>query len=294
MGADGGDVVLDPEPPVAGENQPLGHRLELEVHGRPGILRRPLAGVGAARPGGRRRSSTRITFAAPSRRHSRTRRLVASVIESWSSTARAFLNRDRSRSPARVRGPSGRPCQGIGCRVVHVGSFRSRGPSSPAPVGDGALCAGRAQHARPGERHVDPRRGRQRRRRRRDAAGSRARRRRSPLPARPPGTNSARPSNPADLDRAAVALERRRRKVISGLGARRPVFLAGGAPPLDAPIGANLLKPAGPPADPPSRSTRRVGVVAGAAALRAHQRSFPSRRSCAPAAAAVRWPARPG
>ena len=37
MGGDGGDVVLDPEPPVAGENQPFGHRLELEVHGRPGI-----------------------------------------------------------------------------------------------------------------------------------------------------------------------------------------------------------------------------------------------------------------
>ena len=34
MRGDGGDVVLDPEPPVAGENQPFGHRLELEVHGR--------------------------------------------------------------------------------------------------------------------------------------------------------------------------------------------------------------------------------------------------------------------
>ena len=45
-----------------------------------------------------------ITFAAPSRRHSRIRRLVASLIESWSSTARAFLNRARSRSPARVLG----------------------------------------------------------------------------------------------------------------------------------------------------------------------------------------------
>ena len=49
-------------------------------------------------------SESWMTFAAPSRRHSRIRRLVASVIESWSSTARAFLNRDRSRSPARVLG----------------------------------------------------------------------------------------------------------------------------------------------------------------------------------------------
>ena len=32
------------------------------------------------------------------------RRLVASVIESWSSMARALLNRARSRSPARVLG----------------------------------------------------------------------------------------------------------------------------------------------------------------------------------------------
>ena len=68
-----------------------------------GILRRPLAGVGQPS----RRTATfvdTITFAAPSRRHSRIRRLVASLIESWSSPARAFLNRDRSRSPARVLG----------------------------------------------------------------------------------------------------------------------------------------------------------------------------------------------
>ena len=38
MGSDGGDVVLDPEPAVAGENKPFRHRVELEVHGRPGTL----------------------------------------------------------------------------------------------------------------------------------------------------------------------------------------------------------------------------------------------------------------
>ena len=38
------------EPPVAGEHQPFGHQLELEVYGRPGILRRRLAGVGQPVP----------------------------------------------------------------------------------------------------------------------------------------------------------------------------------------------------------------------------------------------------
>ena len=61
MGSAGGDVVLDPEPAVAGENKPFRHRVELEVHGRPGIgprrRRADLHGVvvGPACGGGRRR-----------------------------------------------------------------------------------------------------------------------------------------------------------------------------------------------------------------------------------------------
>ena len=52
---------------------------------------------------------------------------MASVIESWSSTARAFLNRDRSRSPARVLGHPVGQARGIGCRVVvHVASIVAR------------------------------------------------------------------------------------------------------------------------------------------------------------------------
>ena len=49
-------------------------------------------------------SRVMVALRTPCRRHSRIRRLVASLIGSWSSTARAFLNRDRSRSPARVLG----------------------------------------------------------------------------------------------------------------------------------------------------------------------------------------------
>ena len=77
---------------------------------RPGRGRTPQAGevVGERRHPGAllRRDHERLLALElrELRRHSRIRRLVASVIESWSSTARAFLNRDRSRSLARVFG----------------------------------------------------------------------------------------------------------------------------------------------------------------------------------------------
>ena len=40
MGSDGGDVVLDPEPAVAGENKPFRHRVEkyTAAQGSAGVL----------------------------------------------------------------------------------------------------------------------------------------------------------------------------------------------------------------------------------------------------------------
>ena len=107
-GGDGGDVVLDPGPPVAGENQPLRaptRALKHTAAPADGDVRR------LRRAGGTRR------------------RFVASVIESWSSTARAFLNRDRSRSLARVLGHPVGPCQGID-RSDNYPKKRATAPSS--------------------------------------------------------------------------------------------------------------------------------------------------------------------
>ena len=92
-------VVWQPDGPAAGEDGGAPGRYLVEAGRRHCRLRQ------LENPSGRTATFVdTITFAAPSRRHSRIRRLVASVIESWSSTARAFLNRDRSRSPARVLG----------------------------------------------------------------------------------------------------------------------------------------------------------------------------------------------